>query len=29
MTSSNAVEVLGGSYVPSGTCGSFWRPKEA
>jgi hypothetical protein len=26
MTSSNFVEVLGGSC---GTCGSFWRPKEA
>jgi hypothetical protein len=29
MTSSSAVEVLGGSYVPSGMCGSFRRPKEA
>jgi hypothetical protein len=23
------MEVLGGSYVPSGTCGRFRRPKEA
>jgi hypothetical protein len=29
MTSSSAMEVLGGSCVPSGTCGSFRRPKEA
>jgi hypothetical protein len=29
MMSSNVVEVLGGSNVPSGTCGSFRRPKEA
>jgi hypothetical protein len=29
MMSFGAIEVLGGSYVPSGTCGSFRRPKEA
>jgi hypothetical protein len=29
MTSSSALEVLGGSCVPSGTCGRFLRPKKA
>jgi hypothetical protein len=29
MMSSSTMEVLGGSYVPNGTCGMFLRPKKA